>query len=145
MDAELNIVSIIDCFTVIIIYLITAASFVSMGVLDSTVARAANGSGASALRDPSDSLTVVAEVKASNDIALNLLGGSRAQMVIASQNGKPDFERAVESLKHLKSNEPKLNKIALIAEPDVEYSNLASAAFSFGKVAQVILTAGESL
>ena len=36
-DFELNLASIIDCFTVLITYLLVSASFISLGILDVSV------------------------------------------------------------------------------------------------------------
>ena len=36
-DFELNLASIIDCFTVLITYLLVTASFITLGILDVTV------------------------------------------------------------------------------------------------------------
>ena len=39
-DFELNLASLIDCFTVLITFLLASASFLSVGILDAGVAAA---------------------------------------------------------------------------------------------------------
>src|SRR4051794_7527581 len=74
-DVDLNLAPIIDCFTVLITYMLVSASFISLTVFDVGVAATgeATSAPAAAPTDPPVSMTL--SVKASKMIEIKLSGG----------------------------------------------------------------------
>lgn len=58
-DFDLNIAPIIDCFTVLIAYLLISASFISIGFFDVGVSTVSEVTTATSNREPQESLSIV--------------------------------------------------------------------------------------
>src|ERR1700722_16150519 len=93
IDFELNIASVIDCFTVLIVYLLLSASFITLGVLDVQVAAATND-GQETIPDTAAAvkLTMTIGVQGNNDIKIKTEGTDSKTYNIPSKNGAKDFE-----------------------------------------------------
>lgn len=137
-DFELNIASIIDCFVVLIAFILVSTSFFSIGIIDAEVA------GASAEADATDpSVTVVIELKADHSIVVKSgMFGQRSNR-IAAVSGKTmswNFDRLATALGTLKSETPELKSAVVMADNSVAYRDvMASMEVAKGKIAQVNL------
>src|SRR3954454_525427 len=87
-DFELNLASIIDCFTVLIAFMLASASFLSIGILDAGVAAA--GPQTKSDKPPSVNLTV--ELSQNQKFTLKLAGKSHAKTPIPGVDGKWNYE-----------------------------------------------------
>ncbi|MGZ3709823.1 MAG: biopolymer transporter ExbD, partial [Bdellovibrionota bacterium] len=71
-DFELNIASIIDCFTVLITFLLASASFLSIGIFDAGVA-----AGAAESKDSKPpSVQILVELQPDHRLSVKLTGKS---------------------------------------------------------------------
>lgn len=119
-DFELNLASIIDCFTVLIAFMLATASFLSIGILDAGVAAA--GATASPGEAPPVHLTIT--LKKDHTITLGLSGKSNAQASVAAKGTEYDFDGMNEKLSGIKGQWTALTAATLVAENDVQYKDV---------------------
>src|ERR1700722_17864850 len=91
MDFELNLASIIDCFTVLITYLLVSASFITLGVLDVTVAVPAMAQ-ETAKNDEPPKLIVSIELGADQLLEIRTTGVETKNYRVPAKDGAWDFE-----------------------------------------------------
>jgi biopolymer transport protein ExbD len=127
-DFELNITSIIDCFVVLIAFVLVSTSFFSIGVIDAEVAGASD----QATTSP-DATPVVIELKADHSIVLKTGMFGRKSARIAAK----DLASALDALK---AKNPDLKSAIVNADNSVSYRDvMASMEVAKGKIAQVNL------
>src|ERR1700735_826469 len=103
-DFELNIASIIDCFTVLITYMLISASFISLGVLDVTdLTPRASGD-----ITPDPQVSLVLEVMKDHDVLLKLNGGQSASVTVPAKDGEVDRDAMSVQLDQIKQKYPAL-------------------------------------
>ena len=122
-DFELNIASIIDCFVVLIAFVLISTSFFSIGILDAEVS-SAGADQASA--NPAEA--VVIDLRADHSIRLTRSGESErsAGETIAASGGKWDLTRMSARLGEMKvSKTQKAPESAVVmAENSVSYRDV---------------------
>lgn len=139
LDFELNIASIIDCFVVLIAFILVSTSFFSIGIIDAEVAGASD----SAAGDPSQSIVI--ELKADHSIEVrSAVTGQSEPMTIAAgtKDGKKswDLDRLSESLQTVKDRMPELKSAIVMADNSVAYRDvMSSMEVAKGKVPSVNL------
>lgn len=126
-DFELNIASIIDCFTVLITYMLISASFISLGVLDVTnLTPRASGD---VTPDPEVSLTL--EVMKDHDVLLKLNGShsssTATSVTVPAKDGEVDREAMAVQLDQIKQHYPTLEAAVLKSASQVEYDQIVKA------------------
>src|SRR5690349_10579471 len=87
-DLELNLASIIDCFTVLITYLLVSASFIALGSFDVAVAKPPSDS---IQQEEKPEVSLAIEMEPNRDLKLKLSGAERASFVIPAKDGFWDF------------------------------------------------------
>lgn len=119
-DFELNIASIIDCFTVLITYLLVSASFISIGVLDvgALTQRPAGDV------TPPPSVTLSISLKLNHDVTIQIDGTRDPVVQIPAKDGKVDTQAISEQLASSKVKYPDLKDAVLISAADVEYDDV---------------------
>jgi biopolymer transport protein ExbD len=125
-DFELNLASIIDCFTVLITYMLVSASFISLGVLDVSVPVQASVTQAP-LTDPSKIDTLSVRIAEDRSIKLTVKGEQASETVLPPKEGKTDvgaFRAAIESVS---AKSPGMDTAMITADPGVEYRELVGA------------------
>ncbi len=129
-DFELNITSIIDCFTVLIAFMLVSASFVSIAVMDSEVA-----AGAAQVQDSTPGLNVTLQVQADRSIRIDISGtshgrGVQKSHVIPSRQAtqganagerEPDYTVLTDRLAIMKGEWPEVSSAVLSADSNVAY------------------------
>jgi len=119
-DFELNIASIIDCFTVLITYLLVSASFISIGVLDvSALTQRPAGD-----TSPPPDLTLSISLKLNHDVAIQVEGTQDAVVQIPAKDGQVDTASITEQLASSKVKYPDLKDAVLVSAADAEYDDL---------------------
>jgi biopolymer transport protein ExbD len=123
-DFELNIASIIDCFTVLITYMLISASFISLGVLDVTdLTPRASGD-----VTPDPEVSLVVEVMSNHNVSLKLSAGashSTANAVsIPAKDGEVDRDAMSVQLDQIKQKYPSLEAAVLKSASQVEYDQI---------------------
>jgi biopolymer transport protein ExbD len=123
-DFELNIASIIDCFTVLITYMLISASFISLGVLDVTdlTPRASGDS------TPNPEVSLVMEVTRDHNVMLQLSAGQSHSMAgaitVPAKDGEVDREAMSVQLDQIKQKYPMLEAAVLKSGSQVEYDQI---------------------
>lgn len=118
-DFELNIASIIDCFTVVITYLLVSASFISLGVLDTS---SADGS-VSIEQVKKETLELTIHMSVDRQLILNTSGTQKSHIAIPALNGSWDFTTMNNYLQDYK-NKFNLQAANLSAANAVEYKDV---------------------
>ncbi len=119
-DFELNLAPIVDCFTVLITFMLISASFLSIGILEA-LPNSATAS-PSSLPMPSENLEITLKQGGITEI---LLGGrTKRTILIPSQNGKWDQQTALQDLNRIKLEFQEIRMITLSAQNEVEYIHL---------------------
>ena len=120
-DFELNLASIIDCFTVLITFLLATASFLSIGIFDAGVAAA--GATTSSAEPPP--INVAIELKKDFSIEVKVQGKENKTYTIAhTQAGAWDYPALTAQLDDMKKRWPQLAATTLQAEDLVEYKEI---------------------
>ena len=85
-DFDINLAPIIDCFTVIIAFLLASAAFLSIGVFEAAVPSANPGQGQQSLSNTS-TIDVVATLKSNGDFEISWSGVKSGSSKVAAQGG----------------------------------------------------------
>lgn len=135
-DFELNIAPIIDCFTVLITYLLVSASFISLGVLDVNVATPT--AGADMTEEPKTSLAV--ELNDNHTISIRITGSEEKRLVVpAKQTEAKEIEYDYDYLRDnilipIKEKHADLEQTLISAEENVDYRNVVRAVETTRKI-----------
>jgi biopolymer transport protein ExbD len=135
-DFELNIAPIIDCFMVVITFLLVSASFISLGVIDATSADATvplDGSKA-----PQVELAI--DLRTNRGITVSVSGDRNERLEIPPSMGSYNIPALTGMLVELKSRYATLNSANLNADAAVQYKDVIRALESVrGELPQVFL------
>jgi biopolymer transport protein ExbD len=118
-EVELNITPIIDCFTVLITFLLASASFLSIGFFEVYTP----GTTASAETMEPD-VEIVLKVSANQSVEMKLKG-KRNGVTHYLVNDPAALEKLEKEIENLKIEKLTLNQILITAENDVPYQNMA--------------------
>lgn len=118
-EVELNITPIIDCFTVLITFLLASASFLSIGFFEVYTP----GTSASAETLEPD-VEVVLKVSANQSVEMKLKG-KRNGVTHYLVNDPVALEKLEKEIENLKAEKLTLNQILITAENEVPYQNMA--------------------
>jgi len=134
-DFELNIASIIDCFVVLIAFVLVSTSFFSIGIIDAEVAGAADDA-----QSVSNASHVVIELKADHSFVLKTGASGEYSSRISAKSSAWNFERLAERLANLVEKDSDLKSAIVVADNSVSYRDvMASMEIAKGKIAQVNL------
>jgi biopolymer transport protein ExbD len=118
-DFDLNITPIIDCFTVLIAYLLISASFISIGFLDVAV------------MTPSESeqglpdVTLTLEVQEGHTVAFKVSGADKREFAVkAKADGAWDEEQIQSRIEEIKAKWPQLAEAVVTAENKIQYREI---------------------
>src|SRR6476659_682938 len=98
-DFDLNLAPIIDCFTVLISFMLASASFLAIGVFDASVAANTGASNSNAKPPP---IRIDIELTMSKELALKVEGKMNLTKKIAPKDNKYDANALIAELKTLK-------------------------------------------
>jgi biopolymer transport protein ExbD len=115
---ELNLAPIIDCFTVLITYLLVSAAFVSLGAFEVSVPAVTSAEAAPGSVPPSVQLTV--RLRADRALSLELSGAETRATGIRVQD-------LASGIRQVKERWPALASATLIAEDDAPYEDVVTA------------------
>jgi|GEM_PF-1269362 len=118
-EVDLNITPIIDCFTVLITFMLASASFLSIGFFDAYTP----GMSSDPTSAPPDT---EAFVKIKNNQTAELKIKGRKHLTLTFDLKNPDSLKGLDQeMKKLDSEHLKLNQVLLSAEDDVDYKSVA--------------------
>jgi biopolymer transport protein ExbD len=136
-DVELNLAPIIDCFTVLITYLLVSASFISLTVLN--VGVSASGTAAPAPPAGTPPLSLSLKLAATKNFKLKLTGGPKR----LDQSFDVASDDLLDRARALKQTYPDLNDISVSADPTVQYKDVVKTVESLRQVIpKIYLTKG---
>lgn len=116
LDFDLNLAPIIDCFTVLITFMLASASFISISIFD------AGFTPAEAQGDPSPPpITVSLDLKKNGTLQVVTKGQ------LNSTNTFANPEQAAEALRQLKEKYPGVESMTITADSEVEYEAIVQA------------------
>src|SRR4051812_27404214 len=102
-DFDINLAPIIDCFTVLISFMLASASFLAIGVFEASVA-ANSGAPNAATKPPA--IRIEIELGMRNEILLNVEGKMNLKKKLAAHDGKYDAAALSNELKNFKTKFP---------------------------------------
>ena len=126
-DVELNIAPIVDCFTVLIAYMLVSMSYIQLSIFDAGVAATAPPDSAPAEPPPPDAkvpLTFSVSVTETNSMELKLTGGKpevNDSLLIEPVNGIPNTEALTLKVNQLKLAHPDLTEANISATNSIRY------------------------
>lgn len=139
-DFELNLASIIDCFTVLIAFMLATASFLSIGILDAGIAAAG---AESKEQDNPPPIQVTVELKSDRSFLVKTSGKAQQSRTLASTDGKErDFSALTAELSRLKQEWPAVSALTLSADASVEYTEVIRSMEASRKAIPVVLLGG---
>jgi len=121
-DFELNLAPIIDCFTVLITFMLASASFLAIGVFDSSVA--AEGP---PTNEKPPAITVDAELAPKKVIVLKVVGKAKITKNLAAKDGDWDFNALIAEVSELRKSWPDTKGMILNADNEVPYGDVVRA------------------
>ena len=133
-DFELNLASIIDCFTVLIAFMLVTASFLSIGILDAGIAAGASQATDTQAKPPAIQLTL--EIRDDLTIQAQVTGKESRTQVL---KGTPEL---LSFLKDTQARWSDLSSLTLQAAPNVEYQQVVHTMEDIRKVVPNVLLGG---
>lgn len=122
-DFELNLASIIDCFTVLITYLLVSASFITLGTLDVTVATPSDQ--ADAQDPPPADVAVTIRVAEGGSLRIEVSGRENRHIDIpARQPGQIDVDTFDAQLQEIHARYPAVDGAQVAADDAIRYRQL---------------------
>jgi biopolymer transport protein ExbD len=119
-DFELNLAPIIDCFTVLIAFMLATAAFLQIGILDAGVALGAVETQSKETPD----VYVEVELRENSVIRLKTTGKKTVNEDIAAGTLGRDMDGLMAKLQAIKAQHASLTGVTLSAEGNVEYKDL---------------------
>ena len=124
-DLELNIAPIVDCFTVLIAYLLVSMSFISLGIFEAGVATTGPAPEVAQETPPPEiPLNFSITVGDANRLELKLTGGKanvNQAMTLESRGGALDLDSLKERVAAIKQAYPDLKEANISADPTIRY------------------------
>lgn len=121
-DVELNLAPIIDCFVVVITFLLVSASFVSIGAIDTSSTEAA-----AAAEPQAGTLELSVQLRANRSVLISTSGASSQAFEISPASDAFDLLSLGNKLGELKQAFPSLSSATLNAEGGVPYKEVIRA------------------
>ena len=138
-DFDLNLAPIIDCFTVLITFMLVSASFLALGVFDA----GAGAAGVAAASAQAPAITLEVELQANHQLQVKVSGkASLTKRLPAQASGEWDVEGLNSELGALRKKYPDTQSIILSASNDIEYAQVIRIMESTRKVVPAVLLGG---
>jgi biopolymer transport protein ExbD len=131
-EFELNLASIIDCFTVLIAFMLASASFLAIGVLDAGISAAS----ATTTDAKPPAIQVEITLRTEGKIGMKVTGQKSLNSEFSSEAD------LMNSIKNLKEQYPDLQSAVLQAEDVVPYKSVVLTMESLRKTVPSILLGG---
>lgn len=137
-DFDINLAPIIDCFTVLIAFMLVSASFISIGILDAGVA----AGGATAAEGTPPPVQITVELNRDQSVAIKLAGKATSTQSIRAKDGKRDLAEVNRQLAAIKGKWPSVEAATLTAESNVEYREVIETMEMVRKTQPAVLLGG---
>ncbi len=118
-DFELNIAPVIDCFVVLIAFILVSTSFFSIGILDAVMAGSS-----SEVTDSAEALVI--ELKSDHSILVKQGAGSANSVRIKApqDRSKWDFEKLGQAIVSIRDKTTDLESAVVVADNSVAYRDV---------------------
>lgn len=137
-DFDLNLAPIIDCFTVLITFMLVSASFLSIGILDA----GAGIPGQASATQTSPVEVIQIELQPQFGIEIKLTGAQNQTIQLPAQSGKWDYDGLSRELTNTRQKWPKVDTLILSAANDIEYIHLITSMEKIRKLYPGVLLGG---
>ncbi len=139
-DFELNLASIIDCFTVLVTFLLASSAFLAIGILDAGIA--AGGATTPDNKAP-PSVQVAVDLMPGHKMELRVTGKVSQTVSIAAATGNAwDYARLNSELSQIKAKFPDVSGVTLKAEESIEYGEVISSMEAIRRSIPAVLLGG---
>ena len=138
-DFELNLASIIDCFTVLVTFLLASSAFLSIGLLDAGIA--AGGATTPDTKAP-PSVQVSVDLKSNNLLEIKVTGKVNRTVAIPAVGGTWDYTRLTDELNRVKTQFPDVAGVTLKADESIQYGEVILGMDSVRKSIPAVLLGG---
>jgi len=138
-DFDLNLAPIIDCFVVLIAFVLASAAFLSIGILDAGIAAAGAASTSNSTPPP---INIVVELKKSHQMEVKVTGKMNRTIPIAATKDAWNYEALTQQLAGLKSSFPAVSAATLQADDAVEYREVVQSMEVVRKTLPAVLLGG---
>jgi len=139
-DFDINITPIIDCFTVLVTFLLASSAFISIGLLDAGIA--AGGAQAATQTDKKQSIQLTLKLKSNLSMDLKMSGQRSETLHSNAVNGTRQYEAFVKHLAGLQTQGLQMDALIVEAEEDVPYGEVVLAMDQFRPVVPNIMLGG---
>lgn len=142
-DVELNLAPIIDCFTVLITYLLVTASFLTLSSVDVGVSATGTAPAVPDVGPPPMVMTL--ELKANNEMAIQIRGGNLTKQFdlnVASNSGTWNMGDLDAKLQQVQAKWPALNEVSVSADPTVVYKDIVTVIHEIQKIMPKVYISG---
>lgn len=120
-DFALNIVPVLDCFTILVAFMLASGTYVAIGALEVSVA--AEGPEAAPSTPPPANLTV--SVREGGSISFKVEGESPSEQTFpAREGGRSDLAALSQALAEARTRWPKVKTVTLITGAEVPYQTM---------------------
>ncbi len=128
-DVELNLAPIIDCFTVLITYLLITASFINLAAMDVGVSATGSAAPPDQPQGPPPMIMTML-MSEGGRMTLTVSGGTlKSDMVVAVEpqaNGSWNLNELSGRLRQIQTKWPQIKDISVSAEPTVKYKDIVN-------------------
>jgi biopolymer transport protein ExbD len=138
-DFDLNLAPIIDCFTVLITFMLVSASFLSIGIIDA----GAGAAGQTAASATAPKVTVQVEMSEGHALQVKVTGKATQNRTLAStKEGAWDYLSLTQELAAIKQKWPEVESVVLSAKDNIEYNDVITAMEATKKSIPAVLLGG---
>jgi biopolymer transport protein ExbD len=116
-DCELNLAPIIDCFTVLITFMLVSASFLAVGIFETTV----RTEGLASANAKPPAVTLEVELTDQNTFHLKITGKEHLDKTIPAENNDWNLAALKVEVEKVKKKWPDTTSLVLSANNDVQY------------------------
>lgn len=142
-DFELNLAPVIDCFTVLIAFIMVSTTYAAIGIMDAGVA--AGGESKASATPPPVQITV--EMKVDRSLRVKVSGKANRDVPVAplkGEGGAADWNHKAmnEQLAGLRASWPAVGVVTLVADNTIPYKDVIGTMEAVRKTMPSILLGG---
>ena len=128
-DVDLNLAPIIDCFTVLITYLLITASFINLAAMDVGVSATGSAAPPDIPQGPPPMIMTM-QLAEGGRATLNVSGGTlKADVTVTIEplaNGSWNLNEISGRLRQIQKKWPQIKDVSVSAEPNVKYKDIVN-------------------
>ncbi len=123
LDFELNIVPIIDCFTILVTFMLAAGVYISITALEVGV----SGEKAAITETKKDGIEITVRMLQNKSIRFEVSGEASRKQTFQSVQGSWNYEGLATELKATLDSHQNQKSLTLIAHPEISYQEVIKA------------------